>query len=202
VGRASILLRLICEPTRLEVIVMLAEGEQSVGTLCDRLSQSQPTVSHHLALLRHGGIVASRRQGAKNIYQLSDTGWEFAGLVQNLIGYAPTRALPVQARPSYASSPAVDLAHRASENSINASGTADQHSSVSDVDEEVWRRLNRRRAELIFKKNRGQLSEAEQSELEFLQAASLSRMQQNFAGPTLIDNRLEEIEQKHRGGGV
>ena len=32
-----------------------------IGALCAQLSQSQPAVSHHLALLRHGGIIAPRR---------------------------------------------------------------------------------------------------------------------------------------------
>ena len=52
--RASILLKHVSDPTRLQVIMILAEGERHVGALCAQLSQSQPAVSHHLALLRHG----------------------------------------------------------------------------------------------------------------------------------------------------
>src|SRR5262249_47320696 len=68
--RPSILLKHVSAPPRLQVILILAEGEKHVGALCDHLSKSQPAVSHHLALLRHGGIIAPRRQGKNNFYSL------------------------------------------------------------------------------------------------------------------------------------
>src|SRR4028118_1568888 len=72
--RASILLKHVSDPTRLQVILILSEGERHVGALCDQVSQSQPAVSHHLALLRHGGIIAPRRQGKKQFYQPAGQG--------------------------------------------------------------------------------------------------------------------------------
>ena len=83
--RASILLKHVSDPTRLQVIMILANGEQHVGALCAQLSQSQPAVSHHLALLRHGGIIAPRRQGKNNFYSLTDTGAELATVVKSLM---------------------------------------------------------------------------------------------------------------------
>ena len=83
--RASILLKHVSDPTRLQDILTLSEGEKHVGALCDQLSQSQPAVSHHLALLRHGGIIAPRRQGKNNFYSLTDTGGDLAAVVKNLI---------------------------------------------------------------------------------------------------------------------
>lgn len=83
--RASILLKHVSDPTRLQVILILAEGERHVGALCAQLSQSQPAVSHHLALLRHGGIIAPRRQGKNNFYSLTETGEDLARVVRNLI---------------------------------------------------------------------------------------------------------------------
>jgi len=83
--RASILLKHVSDPTRLQVILILADGERHVGALCSQLSQSQPAVSHHLALLRHGNIIAPRRQGKNNFYSLTDTGAELARVVKNLI---------------------------------------------------------------------------------------------------------------------
>jgi hypothetical protein len=38
-----------------------------------------------LALLRHGGIIAPRRQGKNNFYSLTDTGGDLASVVKNLI---------------------------------------------------------------------------------------------------------------------
>jgi len=83
--RASTLLKHVSDPTRLQVILILAEGERHVGALCNQLSQSQPAVSHHLALLRHGGIIAPRRQGKNNFYSLTDVGSDLAGVVKNLL---------------------------------------------------------------------------------------------------------------------
>jgi DNA-binding transcriptional ArsR family regulator len=84
--RASILLKHVSDPTRLQVILILSEGERHVGALCSQLSQSQPAVSHHLALLRHGGIIAPRRQGKNNFYSLTDTGGALSRVVKGLIG--------------------------------------------------------------------------------------------------------------------
>lgn len=83
--RASILLKHVSDATRLQVILILSEGERHVGALCAQLSQSQPAVSHHLALLRHGGIIAPRRQGKNNFYSLTDTGTALAEVVKRLI---------------------------------------------------------------------------------------------------------------------
>ena len=83
--RASVLLKHVSDPTRLQVILILDEGERHVGALCEQLSQSQPAVSHHLALLRHGGIIAPRRQGKNNFYSLTETGSSLAGVVKGLI---------------------------------------------------------------------------------------------------------------------
>ncbi|WP_169977953.1 ArsR/SmtB family transcription factor [Tautonia rosea] len=83
--RASVLLKHVSDPTRLQVILILSEGERHVGALCEQLSQSQPAVSHHLALLRHGGIIAPRRQGKNNFYSLTETGESLAAVVKGLI---------------------------------------------------------------------------------------------------------------------
>ena len=83
--KASILLKHVSDPTRLQVILILAEGERHVGGLCEQLNQSQPAVSHHLALLRHGGIILPRRQGKNNFYSLSDVGVALAAVVKDLV---------------------------------------------------------------------------------------------------------------------
>ena len=83
--RAAILLKQVSDATRLQIILTLAEGEQHVGALCLRLGQSQPAVSHHLALLRHGGIVMPRRAGKKNVYSLRETGEMLAQIVKKIV---------------------------------------------------------------------------------------------------------------------
>ena len=83
--RAAILLKQVSDPTRLQVIMMLADGEKHVGALCDALGQSQPAVSHHLALLRHGSLIAPRRQGKNNFYHLTEVGTELAKVVKGVM---------------------------------------------------------------------------------------------------------------------
>jgi ArsR family transcriptional regulator len=43
----------------------------SVGDLTDKLSVSQPTVSHHLAILRDAGLVNIREEGKQTFYTLN-----------------------------------------------------------------------------------------------------------------------------------
>jgi ArsR family transcriptional regulator len=66
-------LKLLADETRLKILLSLArEGELHVSALCERLGQSQPAVSHHLALLRAAGLLGSRRDGKHNFYGLQD----------------------------------------------------------------------------------------------------------------------------------
>ena len=61
------------DPTRVRILEMLEEdGELSVGELVDRLEQSQPKVSNHLACLRWCGFVATRREHRTVHYRLAD----------------------------------------------------------------------------------------------------------------------------------
>ena len=83
--RASILLKQASDPTRLQILLMLLEGERHVGSLGEDLSMSQPAISHHLALLRHGGLIIPRRQGKNNYYVLTDAGRELTTMVQSMI---------------------------------------------------------------------------------------------------------------------
>ena len=50
-----------------------------------QLNQTQPAVSHHLALLRHGGIIIPRRQGKNNFYGLTEVGEDLVKLIRAVI---------------------------------------------------------------------------------------------------------------------
>lgn len=65
------LFKLMSDETRLRILYFLMQQEElNVRTLCDLLEQSQPAVSHHLALLRVAGIIECRRDGKHNFYHL------------------------------------------------------------------------------------------------------------------------------------
>ncbi|HLL90113.1 MAG TPA: metalloregulator ArsR/SmtB family transcription factor [Tepidisphaeraceae bacterium] len=65
------LFRLLSDKTRLNILMLLAEGERNVTSLCDELNLPQPTVSHHLGLLRMNNIIANRRNGKQVFYGLN-----------------------------------------------------------------------------------------------------------------------------------
>ena len=69
IRRVADLLKQVSDPTRLQVLMLLNEKERNVSELCSDLgTQSQPAVSHHLALLRHGRLIEPRRSGKHNFY--------------------------------------------------------------------------------------------------------------------------------------
>ncbi|TAM46720.1 MAG: ArsR family transcriptional regulator [Gammaproteobacteria bacterium] len=62
----------IASPSRLELLEALAQGERSVEKLADATGISVANTSHHLQVLREGGLVRSRKEGQQVIYRLSD----------------------------------------------------------------------------------------------------------------------------------
>ena len=69
--------KLLSDETRLRILLYLTRTEElHVRALCDRLHQSQPAVSHHLALLRVAGLIAPRREGKHNYYHLQPSRFE------------------------------------------------------------------------------------------------------------------------------
>jgi ArsR family transcriptional regulator len=65
------LFKLLADDTRLRILSFLQQtGELNVRELCRLLRQRQPSVSHHLALLRGAGLIDMRREGKHNFYRL------------------------------------------------------------------------------------------------------------------------------------
>jgi DNA-binding transcriptional ArsR family regulator len=63
--------RMLADKTRVSMISILSKGHSSVGDLCAKLDLPQPTVSHHLALLRLSRVVERKRQGRSMHYSLN-----------------------------------------------------------------------------------------------------------------------------------
>ncbi len=62
----------LADPKRLHIINELRGGELSVGELAEKCELNQAVVSRHLAILRNGGVVTSRREGTNVYYTLAD----------------------------------------------------------------------------------------------------------------------------------
>ena len=60
-------LRLLADPTRLRLLLLLEEEELSVAELQEILGMGQSRISSHLAQLKRAGVVDDRRAG-KNVY--------------------------------------------------------------------------------------------------------------------------------------
>jgi DNA-binding transcriptional ArsR family regulator len=66
-------LQALADPVRLSIIRQIAACDDAVCA-CDFTeccTVSQPTISHHLKVLREAGVVASERQGTNIIYSLA-----------------------------------------------------------------------------------------------------------------------------------
>jgi len=57
----------LADETRQAILQLLVEGEQCVNDLVAHLDLSQPTISHHLTILKNLGLV-SRRKAGKHVY--------------------------------------------------------------------------------------------------------------------------------------
>ena len=66
------------DPVRRRILELLAEGEMTSGAVSERIRAefgiSQPAVSQHLRVLKDGGLVVSRAEGTRRIYQLNPEG--------------------------------------------------------------------------------------------------------------------------------
>ena len=66
------LCKTFADPKRLIIISELRNGEKSVGELVEVLQSPQAVVSRHLAILRHRGVVQTRREGLNIYYSLTN----------------------------------------------------------------------------------------------------------------------------------
>ncbi len=65
-------LKVLANPTRLEILHRLADGPLEVGRLAAAVGTSQPNASQHLAVLRAAGLVEPDRHGREIRYRLTD----------------------------------------------------------------------------------------------------------------------------------
>jgi DNA-binding transcriptional ArsR family regulator len=65
-------LALLADPTRVRLLALLEQREQSVRELSDSVTSTPQNVSRHLGILHRSGIVARRREGTSVYYSLVD----------------------------------------------------------------------------------------------------------------------------------
>lgn len=72
VEQAVEVFRLLADETRVRLLCLLLDAELTVGELAERLDRPAPGVSQHLARLRRGRLVATRRDGTRVHYRIAD----------------------------------------------------------------------------------------------------------------------------------
>jgi ArsR family transcriptional regulator len=72
-GAEALLFKALADPHRVAIVAALAraEGEVCVCDFTAGLTLNQPTVSHHLRVLRESGLVTSERRGTWVYYRLA-----------------------------------------------------------------------------------------------------------------------------------
>ena len=65
------ILRVVADPNRLRILLLLRGEELSVAELQEILTMGQSTISTHLSLLKQAGLVEDRRTGKSNLYRIN-----------------------------------------------------------------------------------------------------------------------------------
>src|ERR1700722_9343224 len=64
------ILRVVADPNRLRILLLLRAEELSVAELQEILTMGQSTISTHLSQLKQAGLVEDRRTGKSSLYRL------------------------------------------------------------------------------------------------------------------------------------
>jgi len=97
IAQACDVFKLLSDKTRLGIVLHLMEEPHSVGDLCVKLDLPQPTVSHHLALMRMSRLLLKRRRGKQMIYSLNVD--LLRDLAENTFKYMSPSGKTIQAGP-------------------------------------------------------------------------------------------------------
>ena len=61
----------LADDTRQRILTMLLEGERCVSDIVAEFDMSQPSISHHLGILKQFNLVTSRKEGKLVFYAIN-----------------------------------------------------------------------------------------------------------------------------------
>lgn len=67
------LFKALNDATRREILELLKNGDLTAGEIAEHFNISKPSISHHLDLLKQGGLVEAEKQGQFILYTLNTT---------------------------------------------------------------------------------------------------------------------------------
>jgi DNA-binding transcriptional ArsR family regulator len=79
---ASAVFEALAHPVRRRILAYLSKGELSAGTIAERFEVSKPTISRHLNVLEHAGLISAERRAQFVYYSLNR-----AHLVSNMYDF-------------------------------------------------------------------------------------------------------------------
>jgi ArsR family transcriptional regulator len=79
--RLAAVFQALADPTRLEILRLLAAqpGPTCVCDVVDHFDLAQPTISHHLKVLREAGLLRASRRGIWSFYEVDRKGLGLLG---------------------------------------------------------------------------------------------------------------------------
>ncbi len=96
--KSVVFCKALCDSTRQKILEMLREREMCVGEIVDAFKVSQPTISHHLNILKVADVVKSRKEGKQVYYSLNrDNIQECCGLL--MAKFIPEMSYTVEKEP-------------------------------------------------------------------------------------------------------
>lgn len=75
-GELVALFKALADPSRFEIFRLIAAQESSICVcdIVDRFALTQPTISHHLKILREAGLIGVSRRGVWAYYEVDRRG--------------------------------------------------------------------------------------------------------------------------------
>ncbi len=85
----------LSDPTRREIIRLLAHGDRTAGELAASFDMTKPSMSHHFAVQKEADLGTSRRDGQQIYYALNTTVLEdVMARIWDLFGSAKAKGKP------------------------------------------------------------------------------------------------------------
>jgi ArsR family transcriptional regulator, arsenate/arsenite/antimonite-responsive transcriptional repressor len=80
-------LKALADPTRLRMLDLLAKQPEPlcVCHITEHFAQHQPTISHHLRILRQAGLISGEKRGVWSYYWATEAGRESLSVVRTLL---------------------------------------------------------------------------------------------------------------------
>ncbi|GAC1447185.1 MAG: metalloregulator ArsR/SmtB family transcription factor [Ktedonobacterales bacterium] len=80
-------LKALADPTRLGMLdLLVTQGRPlCVCDITDQFAQRQPTISHHLRILRRAGLIGGEKRGVWSYYWATEEGTRTLSLVKTLV---------------------------------------------------------------------------------------------------------------------